>query len=143
MSNYLDTKNGIQPAIKDELKIRDKAMAGDMLFVVTPATLVSVPTVSAGWTRTVIVELQDASGKVHEWFNQAITTGVAIADTSSAGTATIPSTTLTFANGKATVVITGSVHSWLNTETDTLTVAEATILGYTIAAKTSVETFTS
>ena len=142
-SNYLDGRNAIQPAVKEELKIRDKALAGDIVFVVAPATLVSVPTVSEGWTRTVTCEVQDAAGNIHEWFNKAIATGVSIANTSSAGTATIPSTTLTFVNGKATVVVTGSVHSWLNTETDTLTVAEATILGYTIAAKTSVETFTT
>jgi hypothetical protein len=142
LSNYLDGKHGIQLAVRDEFKIRDSASAGDMLFVVTPATLVSVP-LSTAWTRTVIIELQDAEGNVHQWFNKAITTGVAIADASTAGTATIPSTTLTFEDGQASVVVSGDAEDWLNTETDTLTVAEATILGYTIAAKTSVETFTT
>lgn len=142
MANYLETKNGIQPAVKNELKLRDKALAGDILFVVDPATVTPVPT-SEAWTRTVTITLETTAGEVHEWFNKAITTGVSIADTSTAGTATIPSTTLTFTNGKATVVVSGDAQDWLNTETDTLTVAEATILGYTIAAKTSVETFTS
>lgn len=142
MSNYLDKKNAIQPAIKAELKIRDKAMAGDIVFVVDPATVAPVPT-SEAWIRTVTVTLETAAGEVHEWFNKAITTGVSIANTSTAGTATIPSTTLTFANGKATVVVSGDAEDWLDTETDTLTVAEATILGYTISAKTSVETFTA
>ena len=142
MSNYLDGRNAIQPAVKDELKIRDKASAGDILFVVDPATVTPVP-LSTAWTRTVTVTLETAAGEIHEWFNKAITTGVSIADTSTAGTATIPATTLTFANGKATVVVSGDAEDWLNTETDTLTVAQATILGYTIAAKTSVETFTT
>jgi hypothetical protein len=133
---------GLSPELNRELALRDDALAGDMLFVVSPATVTPAPT-SAIWTRTVIVELQNANGEVHHWFNKAITSGVSIANTSSAGTATIPATTLTFVDGKATVVVSGDAESWLNSETDTLTVAEATILGYTIAAKTSVETFTT
>ncbi len=93
------------------------------------------------WQVTVM--LKNASGDVHTWFNKAIATGVSIADTSALGTATIPSTTLTFTNGVATVVVSGSAHAWTNTETDTLTVTQATILGYTVASKTSVETFTA
>ena len=140
--SLIKNREGIQPAVKDEVSLRDKAMSGDLVFVVTPATVAPVPT-SAAWTRTVVVELQTAAGEVHTWFDKAITSGVSIADTSTAGTATIPSTTLTFENGRASVVVTGSAHAWLNTETDTLTVAQATILGYTIASKTSVETFTT
>lgn len=118
------------------------AMAGDLVFVVSPATLVSKPTSSA-WTRTVTITLQNAAGYVHKWFNKAIATGVSIADTSTSGTASIPSTTLTFIEGVATVVISGDAQAWLNAETDTLTIAAATILGYTVASKTSVETFTT
>lgn len=137
-----NNKAGIQPEVKDEFALRDKAMAGDLVFVVTPATVAPVPRATA-WTRTVTVMLKTAAGEVHEWFNKAITTGVSIGDTSALGTATIPSTTLTFTNGVATVVVSGSAHAWTNTETDTLTVAQATILGYTVASKTSVETFTA
>jgi len=133
---------GIQPRVRDAFALRDKAMAGDLVFVVTPATVAPVPRATA-WTRTVTVYLKTAAGEIHTWFNKAITTGVSIADTSSAGTATIPATTLTFVEGKATVVVSGDAQAWLNTETDTLTVAQATILGYTVAAKTSVETFTT
>lgn len=135
-------KLGFSPELKRYEEIRNKALAGDIVFKCTPATVAPVPRATA-WTRTVVVTLETASGQVHEWFNKAITTGVSIGDTSSAGTATIASTTLTFEKGKATVVVTGSAHSWLNTETDTLTVAQATILGYTVASKTSVETFTT
>lgn len=142
MSDNILNRVGVQPAVRLLLALRDKAMAGDMLWVVTPATVAPAPT-SAAWTRSVVVELQTAAGEVHTWFNDAIATGVSIADTSTAGTATIPSTTLTIVNGRAVIVVSGDAADWLDTETDTLTVAEATILGYTVAAKTSVETFTA
>jgi len=126
MMSKIDNRMGIQPALRDEVLLRDKALAGDILFVVSPATVAPVPTSSA-WTRTVTVELQTTAGEIHEWFDDAIASGVSIADTSTAGTATIPSTTLTFVNGKASVVVSGDEADWLNTETDTLTVAQATI----------------
>lgn len=128
--------------LRDAMALRDKALAGDIVWVVDPATVTPAPT-AAAWTRTVTVTLETAAGELHDWFSKAITSGVSIADDSTAGTATIPSTTLTVTNGKATVVVSGDEAAWLDTETDTLTVAQATILGYTVAAKTSVETFTA
>ena len=130
---------GIQPAVRDYLDLMNKAMSGDMVWVVTPATLDTTAT-DAAWTRTVHVELQNALGEVHSWFNDAIATGNSIAD-DGGGTASIVSTTLTIINGKADVVISGTEATWAADETDTYTVTEATILGYTIAAVTSVETF--
>lgn len=124
------------------LDLLASAMSGDLVFVVTPATCGKAATSSA-WTRTVNIELQNAAGEVQTWFSKAITTGVSIADVSSAGTASIPSTTLTFVEGRATVVVSGNAAAWLQNDTDTLTVAQATILGYTVASKTSVETFTA
>jgi hypothetical protein len=118
-----------------------KAASGDMIFVCTPATKSTVHT-STARTRTVTVELQDALGNVHTWFTKDIATGVSIADASSAGTATIPSTTLSFVDGVASVVVSCDANTWAAADTDTLTVAQATIMGYTVAAKTSVETFT-
>ena len=138
----IEKKSGIQPELKPEIVLRDKAMAGDLVFVVTPATVAPAPT-NAAWTRTVVVELKTAAGEVHTWFNKAIANGVSIGDTSTAGTASIPSTTLTFVDGRAEVVVSGTEAAWLATETDTLTIAQATILGYTVASKTSVETFTA
>lgn len=133
---------GISPELRNYLTAIEKAMAGDIVFKCTPAIVAPKPR-STAWTRTVTVTVETAGGIVHKWFNKAITTGVSIADTSTAGTATIPSTTLTFVEGKATVVITGDAQAWLNSETDTLTVAQATILGVTVAQKTSVETWTT
>lgn len=136
----IQTKLGIPPEIRKEFEMRDKAMSGGLKWTVTPATKSTAAT-AAAWTRTVVVELQDAAGARQTWYSAAIANGVSIADTSNAGTASIPSTTLTVTNGRASIVVSGDAQAWLAAETDTLTVAQATILGQTVAAKTSVETF--
>jgi len=128
--------------LKKEMALRDAAAAGDLVWVLTPATVAPAPT-TAAWTRDVTVTLETAAGDVHTWFDKAISTGVSIADTSTAGTATIAATTLTIKNGKAIITVTGDAAAWNDTQTDTLTVAQATIMGATVAAKTSVETFTA
>jgi hypothetical protein len=84
-----------------------------------------------------------AAGEVHTWLNQSYTTTLSIADTSTAGTASIVSTTLTLVNGQADIVVSGDAADWLNTETDTLTVGNITVMGYTVTGGTSVETFTT
>ena len=136
LKTYFD---GLYQSLTDAA-VRAKAMSGDMVFVIAPATKASAAT-NAAWQRTVTVTLKSAAAEVHTWFNKAIATGVSIADASTAGTATIPSTTLTFVNGVASVVISGNAAAWLGTETDTLTIASLTILGYTVTGGTSVETF--
>jgi len=128
--------------LKKEMAFRDAAAAGDLVWVLTPATVAHEAT-TAAWTRDVTVTLETAAGDVHTWFDKAISTGVSIADTSTAGTATIAATTLTIKNGKAIITVTGDAAAWNDTQTDTLTVAQATIMGATVAAKTSVETFTA
>jgi hypothetical protein len=117
------------------------AMSGDMLFVVSPAT-VNTPARSSAWTRTVTISLEDAAGNIQTWFNKAIAAGVSIGDDSGAGTASITSTTLTFVNGVATVVISGDAQAWQAGQHDTLTIAAVVIMGYTVPQVTSVETFT-
>ena len=115
------------------------AMSGDMQFVVSPVTLNTAHGSAA--TRTVTITLKDAAGDVHTWFNKAITAGVSIGHNGASGTATIASTVLTFVNGVATVVITIG-GTWAAVDNDTLTIAAATIMGYTVPQVTSVETFT-
>ena len=132
----------IQPQLRNEIEVRDKAMSGDIVFAITPATVAPAPT-SAAWTRDVVVEVQDASGSVHTWINQDYATALAIADTSTAGTASITSTTLSIVNGRAVVTVSGDAVAWLNAETDTLTVSNITVMGYTITGGASVETFTT
>ena len=128
------------PAIEDRIMMI-RAMCGDMVATISPTTVTPVPTASA-WTRTVTVTLYDADGNIHKWFNKAVATGVSIADTGG-GTASIPSTTLTFVNGVATVVVSGTAATWANSETDTLTIANLSIVGETVTGGTSVETFTT
>ena len=130
---------GLKPAIRDQLGLLAKAMSDDMVFVVTPDGTSLVATALA-WTQTFYIELQTAAGEVHTWFNKAIASGVSIGDTSSAGTASIPSTTLTLVNGMAAVVVSGDAASWLLGEKVTLTVTAATILGFSVATKTGVIT---
>lgn len=133
---------GVQPQVKELLSKMADAMAGDMVMVITPETVTPEPT-SAVWTRTVLIEIQNAAGEVHDWLNDTYTTTASVGDTSTAGTATIPSTTLTLVNGKAEIVVSGDAEDWLNTETDTLTIGNLTIMGYTVTGGTSVETFTT
>ncbi len=126
-----------------EDRLRAEALGGDILFVLTPAAVAPVP-ISAAWTRNVVVSVENAAGEVHTWFNEVIASGNSIADGSTAGTASIVSTTLTIVEGRATVVVSGDAQDWLDTETDTYTVAEYTgFAGQTLAVKTSVETFTA
>lgn len=108
------------------------AMQGDMVIDISPETVSAVPTASA-WDRNVVITLQNAAGETHEWMNAAFTTTSSIADASSAGTATIVSTTLTFVAGVATVVVSGDAAAWLGgtaqIETITCTAGESTGAG--------------
>jgi len=145
----LDQEIGVQPETKDLMRLQAAmqdllfdAMAGDMVLEILPATVAPVPT-AAAWTRNVTIKLKNAAGVVHSWFNDVIVTRLSIANTSTAGTATIVTTTLTMVNGEATIVVSGDAAAWLNSETDTLTVADLSIMGYTVTGGTSVETFTT
>lgn len=132
----------IQPQLRDEIELRDKAMAGDIVMVISPTTVTTSPTSSA-WTRDVVIELQTAGGEVHTWLDKDYATTLSIADTSIAGTASIVSTTLSINKGRAVVTVSGDAQDWLDTETDTLTISDLTIMGYTVTGGTSVETFTA
>jgi hypothetical protein len=117
------------------------ALAGDMVLEISPATVNKAAT-GATWTRTVTITLKNAAGEVHDWYNKTVTSGCSVADTSTAGTASIPNTSLVFVNGIATKVVSGNAAAWLAGETDTLTIANETIMGYTVTGGTSVQTFT-
>lgn len=140
--NDIKTKIGFQPELRRELDLRDAAMSGDIVMTIDPATATPAPT-AAAWTRNVLVQLESADGRVHSWLNDTYATTSSIANTSSAGTASIASTTLTIVNGKAVITVSGDAAAWLATETDTLTIANITVLGVTVTGGTSVETFTA
>lgn len=134
--------NGIGITANEELTLVEKAMSGDIVFSILPVTVAAAPT-SAAWTRTVYIEALTAAGEVHTWLNQSYTTTLSVGDTSTAGTASIASTTLTLVNGQADIVVSGDAADWLDTETDTLTVGDITVMGYTVTGGTSIETFTA
>lgn len=124
-----------------ELTLIEKAMSGDILIVIDPETVTPAPT-AAAWTRDVKISLKTAAGEIHSWMNLTEATILSIGDTGG-GTASIVSTTITIVNGETTVVVSGTEATWANGETDTLTVADMTVLGYTVTGGTSVETFTT
>lgn len=130
----IKTMEGIKPQLRDYLFELEKLISGaeGLKWVLTPATVTTAPT-AAAWTRTVNIELQDKDGNVQEWFSASITTGVSIADTSSAGVASIPSTTLVIENGRGSVVVSGTEAAWLGgtaqVETITCTAGESTGAG--------------
>ncbi len=134
-------QEGVSPIVKDNFALRDLAMAGDIVIVITPETVTPIPT-SAAWTRNVTISVQTAAGAIHTWLDGAFATILSIGDTGG-GTASIVSTTMTLVEGEVIVVVSGTEATWANGETDTLTVANTTILGYTVTGGTSVETFTT
>lgn len=127
----------MQNMYSNDINAMASAMAGDIVAVVTPATKSTAHADAAN--RTVYVELQDSNGLRHSWCNKSISTIVTAAKSSSAGTATVASATITFVNGVAEIPVTIG-GTWLAADTNTITIAQMTILGVTVAAKTSVET---
>lgn len=126
----------------EEINLLGSAMSGELTMVISPETVAPEPT-AAAWTRDVIVSIVNDAGEVQQWLNQTYATTVSIANDSVAGTASIASTTLTLVNGVATITVSGDAEAWLDTETDTLTIGNITIMGYTVTGGTSVETFTA
>ena len=104
--SVINKQEGISPVVKEEFGLRDLAMVGDIVMVITPTTVAPVPTTSA-WTRDVKISLQTAAGAIHTWLDTAVATILSIGDTSTAGTASIVSTTITLVEGETTVVVSG------------------------------------
>ena len=90
----------------------------------------------APYTRSVKVELVDTAGNVHSWFNGTVP--ITIADNAS-GTAEIVTTDPVMVNGEMTIVVT-LTGTFAGANTNTLTVAQKSIMGTTVTAKTSIET---
>lgn len=116
------------------------ALVGGITLDISPATANQAATAS-GWTQDTVISLQDSDNNVLEFFDGvSFATTLSIADTSTAGTASIDSTTLTLTKGKATITVTGDAASWIATEDATLTVANITIAGFTVTGGTFVVT---
>ena len=128
------------------MDLQNKADRGDVVLSCTPATLTSsaaavtaaISGAAAKFTRAVLVQLKTATGEIHEWFNGSL--AIAIADTAT-GTAAIAggATTVPIVNGQGVVVI-EYTGAWASTNTCTLTVTGGTMMGVTVANKTSVDT---
>ena len=124
----------------------ESAMSGDMVLVASPATLgssaaaVATAIAGAGFTRDVVLELQDADGNVHSWFSGSM--DIAVAEvTAGDGVSAISGggSSVDFVAGQATVTI-EYTGTWAAADTQTLTVTGGTVLGETITNKTSVDT---
>jgi hypothetical protein len=139
-------REGFQPASREEIAQRDKALSGDIILSVTPAVLGSsaaavnaaIAGSAAKFTRKVSIELQSANSNLHGWFDG--TFAIAASNTGS-GTIAIAGglTTATFTNGRASVTL-EYTGTWAAADTATLTVTGGTKLGYAVSNKTSVDT---
>ncbi len=132
---------GIQPKLRQLLTDMGAAVSGSAItMVITPATWTPKPT-SAAWESYVAVTFK-CNGSICEWMN-GITISASVADSSTAGTATIDSATPAVKNGVARIKVIGDAAAWLNSETVTVTIANKTVLGATVTGGTSVATFTT
>ncbi len=126
----------------------ENAMSGDINLVVTPSTLGSSATkVNAAiagdegkFIRIVVFKLKDTAGNIHSWFNGDISISVA-ETTAGSGVAAISeeATKVTLIEGVGSIDI-EYTGEWAAADTCTLTTTQKTIMGVTIAAKTSVDT---
>ena len=138
MSNILDMP-GVHPELREYLALQEKALNGDIVMVLDPETTGTSATSSA-FTRTVVVSIETAAGELHEWVNSAFTTSVAIAsDTAGTGAATIASTTLTFVDGRASIIV-SATGAWAAEDTNTLTASAVVLGGISVTGGTSVDT---
>jgi hypothetical protein len=123
--------------VLDEFTQIEKAMSGNMKLNISPATVNRTAT-TAAWSRTVTITLTDKDGNLLDFYSGDLS--VSIADTSTAGTATITDTTPPMVNGVCKVVVSSAAAAWVAEETNTLTLANQVIMGYTLTGATSVET---
>jgi hypothetical protein len=138
---------GVAPGLRGEIELRDKAMSGDIVLTITPATCGSsaaaIATAIAGaakkFTRQVVVELKTSAGKRHTWFDGDL--AIAATEDGEASIIAIAANaqkvSLKKGKGLVTLEYTGV---WAEGGKGTLTVTGGTILGYTVANKTSVDT---
>lgn len=126
----------------------ENALKGDLVAECAPATTgSSATTVQADiagaegkYTRDVTVSLKDSDGNIQTWFNGSLdiaVTEVTVGDGVSAIAGGLTEVQLTEGVGSVTIEYTGT---WAAADTQTLTVTGGTILGYSVANKTSVDT---
>ena len=92
----------------DFLGVMNKAMAGDMVWVITPPVIFGTPPTAVDWSREVTIELQTAAGEVHEWYDETLAAGVGIADDATGDAALADGTVLDIVEGRGTVTVEGT-----------------------------------
>lgn len=113
-----------------------KAIDGDIIMEITPATIyVTAAAAADGFSEAVTVTFKTAAGATHTWFNGALSVSI---EDSSAGTASLSSATPAITNGVATFNVIGDAAAWADNDTATATVANLSVLGYTITGGTAV-----
>jgi hypothetical protein len=152
MSKVINFKKHYRYSLGDfwkYLEILEKALNGDLVLEVTPATTSnSVTTVNneisanGKFTRDVVIKLKTVAGEVHEWFNGTFAISASATTTSGAIAIAGGLTEATFAEGQTTVTL-EYTGTWASGETATLTVTGGSKLGYTISDATSVDTLTA
>lgn len=131
--DYLNELIGFKPLVTS-------ALSGDLVFKVTPATGTAskAALATADTVVTLKVTLENAAGKVHDWYNGKVT--LAIADDDPTGVAEIlpAAGEVAMVNGELDVVMTLPTAVWTKTKIATLTVTAplALILGHTPGAVT-------
>jgi hypothetical protein len=127
----------------------ERAMAGEIALIVSPATLGSSAadvnaaiTTDGKFVRRVKVELKaSADGDVHQWFTGSFSAAVVANTGTGDGTAAIAdggdSVELENGVGYVDIEYTGT---WAEGNTCTLTITGGTIMGYSVSNKTSVDT---
>lgn len=134
-----DYLNGLPPRDVELWQAQAEMNADSVVVVVDRANVAPAPRATA-WSYTVPFHLAGEISGLTIPFTGVV--GAGIADTSSAGTATIDDSTPSVIMGKGQVVVSGDAASWLNTETATLTITYTNFRGGT-DTDTFVVTFTA
>lgn len=141
--------------LNKENRLFKEAVEGDLELVITPATAAAVGMAeAAAFERFVFVELRNAAGELHSWYNElhdgALTFATDHGTNTVAGAGINPLTgveladadNLMFVRGRAVAKIESAdaLETWAEC-TDTVTVGNLTILGGTVTGGTSVQTW--
>lgn len=146
LKSDFDTSEATYNTHISEYELVKDALEGKVVLIATPSTLgssaaaVNTAIGGAGFTRDVVLTVKTASGgSVHSWYNGTLTCSIA-ESTAGNGTASIGgATSVTFANGVATVTITYT-GTWAAADTCTFTVSSINIAGKSLSNVTSVDT---
>lgn len=93
----------------------------------------------APYTREVTIRLVNSEGNLHNWFTGTVPVTIAEVTDGDGTASVVGGLSPTMTNGVMTVNV-KLIGTWTANDTNTLSVTEATILGYTVTAVTSAET---